>query len=190
MKQTLILIARPICRLVASALWQLIWLLPVWGMCWYGKVRFPEMIRAHFKVDQLEERLASVEKFAELMKNTASLSNPTALMHYISAQFSRFSVATKLNTMEMTSHFFQTLCLWGLNLIWILAVIYAVIRMVRSYRSRSQIFTTTTAVARELDSKFLLLQQEIMTLREEIQSLKKAPCASSPKQEKTNKPHE
>ena len=171
MKKTVSMFVHPICRLIVSMVWQLVWLAPLWMICWYAKLQAPLMIRAHFNVDQLEERLVSLDKFAEVMKNNTSFSNPAALMHYISAQFSRFSVATKLNTLEMTSHFVQTLCLWGLNLILIVATIYAIIRTIRSYRARTQVYTTVTAIAQELEPKFTLLQQEIKALHEEIQRL-------------------
>ena len=172
MKKTLISIARPICRLIASALWQLVWLLPLWGACWYGKLALPRIIRSHFNIDQAQDRLVSLEQFAETMKNASSLTNPTALMHYLSALFSKFSVSTKLNTLEMASNVSQTVCIWGLNLIWIIALIYAVVRTFRTYRSKSATYETATTVARQIQPQLILLQQEILALRQEIQDLK------------------
>ena len=172
MKNTLVAIARPICRLIAAALWQLIWLVPVWFICWYGKSALPQMIRAHFGADQARDRLTSLEQFAELMKSNASLTNPTAFMHYLSAQLSKFSAATKLNTIEITSGILQSICLWGLNLLWIIAIIYAVIRTIRLYRAKSEIRSTAIAIAKQLQPQIFILQQEILALREEIQELK------------------
>ena len=140
MKKTLVAIARPICRLIASALWQLLWLLPLSVVYWYSKQALPNMIRSHFGVDQAQAKLSSLEQFAELMKNNSSLTNPTAILHYLSAQLSKFSAATKLSTIEITSNILQTICLWGLNILWILALVYAVIRalMSVSQKKRSQ----------------------------------------------------
>lgn len=172
MKKTFLAIARPICRFIASALWQLVWLVPVWCVCWYGKITLPQMIRGHFGVDQAQDRLASLEHLAEVMKANTSLTNPTALMHYLSAQLSRFSISTKLSTLEMTSNVLQTICIWGLNLIWVAALIYAVIRTFKTYKSKTETYDTAAAVVRHLQPQLLLMQQQIMALRDEVHELK------------------
>ena len=172
MKKTFIAIVRPICRFISSALWQLVWLVPLWCVCWYGKWALPKMIRSHFRVDQTQEHLASLSQFADLMKNNSSLTNPTAFMHYLSAQLSKLSVSAKLNTIEMTSNILQTVCIWGLNLLWICALVYAVIRTFRLYHSKSEIFDTARAVVHQIQPQLVLMQQEIKALREEIQELK------------------
>ena len=142
------------------------------------------MIRAHFGIDQAQDRLNSLTQFADLMKNNASLSNPTAFMHYLSAQLSKLSVAAKLNTIEMTSNVLQTICIWGLNLLWICALIYAVIRTIRLYRSRSETFDTAKAVAHQIQPQLVLMQQEIMALRDEIEELKLQQLPKSKKSER------
>lgn len=172
MKKTLIAIARPFCRLIVSALWQLVWLLPLWCVCWYGKLALPRMIRTHFGVDQAQDRITALDQIAEVMKANTSLSNPTALVHYVSAQLSKFSISTKMNTLEIASNVLQTVCIWGLNLIWIAALIYAVIRTFRLYRSKSETFDTARAVVHEIEPQLVLMQQEIMALQDEIQELK------------------
>lgn len=172
MNKTFVTIVRPICRLIASALWQLVWLLPLWCVCWYGKWALPTMIRSHFGVDQAQDRLASLTQFADLMKTNASLTNPTAFMHYLSAQLSKLSVAAKLNTIEMTSNVLQTICIWGLNLLWICALIYAVIRTFRLYRSKSETYDTARTVVDQIQPHLVLMQQEIIALRDEIEELK------------------
>ena len=173
MNKTLVTIARPICRLIAAILWQLVWLVPVWLLCWYGKMTLPLKIRSYFGMDQAQDRLASLEQFAEVMKNNSSLTNPTAILHYLSAQLAKFSAVTKLNTLEITSNLLQTLCLWGLNLLWILALVYALVRILRLYRSKSATHETAVAVARQLQPQLILLRQELDALHEEIQDLKK-----------------
>ena len=178
MKKAFITIFRPICRLISAILWQLIWFIPVSCLYWYAKQIVPNMLRAHFGIDQAQDRLSSLEQFADLMKNNASLTNPTALLHYLSAQFSRFSVATKLNTMEMTCNILQTICLWGLNILWVLAIIYAIIRALRHYRNKSEIYATSMAIKKQLQPQLILLQQEIATLHREIQELKEMPSLS------------
>ena len=176
MKKAFMAFVRPICRLIGAALWQLVWLIPLWGVCWYSKRALPQMIRTHFGVDQAQDKLNSLEQFAEIMKSSSSLSNPTALLHYISAQLSKFSAATKLSTLEITSNILQTLCIWGLNLIWIIALVYAVVRTIRLYRDKANTYNTALSVAHQLQPQLLALQQEISALREEIQELKKAPA--------------
>lgn len=183
MNKTFAAIARPICRLIASALWQLLWLLPLWCVCWYGKLALPKMIRAHFGVDQAQDRLESLTHYADLMKANTSLTNPTALMHYLSAQLSKLSVAAKLNTIEMTSNVLQTICIWGLNLVWICALIYAVIRTIRLYRAKTETFDTARAVAHQIQPQLVLMQQEIMALRDEIEELKTQQLPKSKKSE-------
>ena len=190
MKKTLISIARSICRLVSSALWQLVWLIPLGCLCWYGKAVLPLKIRTHFNVDQLQDRLFSLEKFADLMKDNVSISNPTALVHYLSAQLTKFSTTTKLNTIEMASNLIQTICLWGLNLIWIAAVVYAVIRTIRLYRAKTEIYTTAQTVSALLQPQLLLLQQEVASLREEIKALKTPPTLIENNHRNLPKAHE
>ena len=70
----------------------------------------------------------------------------------------------------------QSICLWGLNLLWILAIIYAIIRTIRLYRSKSEIYETSLIISKQLQPQFLLLQQEIADLRQEIQDLKENPA--------------
>ena len=172
MKKTLIAIVSPFCRLVSAALWQLVWLVPVGGLCWYGKMAIPRVIRAQFNIDQAQDRLLSLDKFADAMKNSVSLTNPAALVHYISAQLTKFSISTKLNSMELVSGFLQTLCIWGLNAIWIVAVIYAIIRTFRHYRARTETNVVAQTVVARLTPQLIHLQQEITKLHEELQNLK------------------
>ncbi len=190
MKRTLIAIARPICRLIASALWQLVWLLPLWGVCWYGKSALPRMIRGHFGIDQAESKLASLTQFSDLMKANSSLTNPTAIVHYLSAQLAKFTATAKLNTLEITSNVLQTVCIWGLNLLWICALIYAVIRTIRLYRSKSETFDTAQAVTHQIQPQLILIQQQIMDLHNEIQELKLQQLQKPEQSEQTLLTHE
>ena len=164
---------RRVCRFIAAILWQLVWLVPVCGLCWYGKLVLPQMVRAQFGIDQTQDRLLSLEPFAEIMKHNTSFSNPTALLHYVSAQLSKISVSMKLNTLEASSEIFQTVCIWLINILWIVAVIYAVIRVFKTYRSKSKEYALAQRVARQIQPDIWALQREVMVLREEIQSLKK-----------------
>ncbi len=172
MKKTLMAIARPICRMTAGFLWQLIWLAPVYLFCWWGKMHFPHAIRTHFGLEQAQDRLTSLERFSEVMKNNVSLSNPAALGSYLSTQLSKFSMAAKLNTLEMTSGLTESLCVWWLNLLWIVAVIYAVIRTFRYYRAEKATYDAAQAVSHQLQPAFYALQQEIIALRLELAQLK------------------
>ena len=172
MKKTLLAIAYRFCRLVAAALCQLLWLIPVGILCWYGEKALPSFIQNHFGLDQARDRLTSLEQFAEVMKNNSSLSNPTAFLHYLSALFSKFAATTKLSTIEITTNILQNICLWGLNILWILAVIYAIIRTLRLYRAKSTTYDIAASVTRQIQPQLILLQEEIAALREEIQSLK------------------
>lgn len=182
MKKALITLCRSVCRFIAAALWQLVWLIPLWGCCWYGKSVLPRLIRSHFGLDQLQDRLTSLEQFSDLMKNSSSLTNPTALMHYLSAQLSRFSLSTKLSTIEITANILEKICIWGLNLLWIAAVIYAVIRTFKLYRHKSDTYETATTVAQQILPHLVLLQQEIITLQEQVQSLKENIALTPPKE--------
>ena len=190
MKKTFVMISRHICRLIASALWQLVWLVPICVVCWYGKLVVPNIIHSHFRLDEAQDRLVSLEKFAEVMKANTSLSNPTALVHYISAQLTKFSIAAKLNTLEMTSNICETVCLWGINLLWIVALIYAVIRTIRLYRAKSEVFETACTVVRQLEPRLMLMHQDISKLREEIQTLKQTSLLNSSEKENILLPHE
>ena len=184
MKKTLLAIAYRFCRLVSSALWQLLWLIPVGVLCWYGKTILPQAIQNHFGLDQARDRLTSLEQFAEVMKNNSSLTNPTALLHYISASFSKFAATTRLSTLEITTNILQNICLWGLNILWIVAVIYAIIRTIRLYKAKSSTYEIAASVTRQIQPQLILLQQEIAALRDEIQSLKEENLIESKQQTK------
>lgn len=164
---------RIICRFIASILWQLVWLIPLWGLCWYGKLFLPKLIRSQFAIDQLKDRLVSLEQFAEIMKKNTSFSNPTALIHYVSTQLAKISETVKLNTLEVTSDILQNLCVGVINLLWIVALIYAVIRVFKTFHAKTQEYALAHQVARQMQPDIWALQKEVMALRQEIQSLKK-----------------
>lgn len=174
MKKFWLACARKICRLVVATLWQLVWFIPFCGLCWYGKVILPEMIQQQFNIEQTQERLVSLEKFAEAMKQNTSLSNPTALWHYVSAQLNRISVSVKLNTLEATCDMLQNLCIWTIYLLWILAIIYAIIRIIRAYRAKTQAYSVAVQVVHQIRPDILILQNEVAALRAELQSLKQS----------------
>ena len=176
MKKFLISLSRVICRLIASVLWQLVWLFPLWGACWYGKMVFPQLIREHFGLEQMQNELAAWQQVAELMKSNTSLTNPTALMHYLSAQLSKLPLTAKINTLEVTCGVLQSLCVWGLNLVLILSLIYAIIRAIRLYRSKTETYETAVVVVRQLQPQLAKLHQEICTLQQELQDIKTYPA--------------
>ena len=172
MKKFWLACARRFCRLVAATLWQLVWFIPVSLLCWYGQLVLPDIIYHQFKIEQTQERLASLEQFAEAMKQNTSLSNPTALWHYISAQLSKISASVKLNTLETTNEVLQNLCIWAIDIIWILAVFYAIIRIVRAYRAKTQAYAVGVQVVHQIRPDILAIQNEISALKAEILSLK------------------
>lgn len=172
MKKLFLAVARPVCRLIVCFLWQLIWLLPVAIGYFYGKSILPTLIRKHFAVDQLQDQLVSLDKFAEVMKNNSSLTNPSAAFQYITTLVSKFSVSAKLNTLEMTSDILQSLAVFGLNLLAIIALIYAVIRTFRLYRSKTETFDTAAVVVAQLHPQLQALHQEILALQDELQKMK------------------
>ena len=179
MKEKFVAIVRPVCRLIAAALWQLVWLLPVYGAYWYGKSVLPSKIAAHFQIDQTRDRLASLERLADQMKQHTSLTNPAMLSQYLSTQLAKMSVSLKLNTLETTNNFLQTLCSWTIHALWILAVVYAVFRAFKAYQARTQTHMVAKQVVHEMNPQMLLLQREMIALREEVHSLKQSLAIAS-----------
>ena len=92
--------------------------------------------------------------------------------------------------MEMASNLLQTLCIWGLNAIWIVAIIYAVIRTFRHYRARTETNIIAQTVVTRLTPQLTHLQQEITKLHEEIQNLKQSSTVIDEPNENTPKKHE
>lgn len=172
MKKFLMHLGRVICRFVAAVLWQLVWLVPFWGLCWYGKKVLPGIIRSQFGVEQAQRKFDSLDQLAELMKQNTSLSNPTAVLHYMSAQMSKISMSVKLNTLEATSYAFETLAVWVVNLLWIAALVYAVFRVFKAYQAKTHEYALACQVVRQLQPDFVALQNEIAALRGEIYALK------------------
>jgi len=171
MNRKFLAVARPICRMIASLLWQLVWLLPFEGICLYLRIRIPTIINAHFGVDQLQDRLVSLEHFADYMKATSSISNPSAMFQYLSAQINKLAVSTRLHTVQMTADVIQSICLWGLSLLMICGVIYAVIRAFRQYRAKSEIYETAITIEKTLSAEFRSLHAEIEKLQQQIAHL-------------------
>lgn len=172
MKKKLFALARSFCRLISCFLWQLIWLIPVGIFYFYGKLTFPSLIERKFALDQFQDRLISLEHFSATMKDNVSFTNPSALFQYLSAQLTKFSVSAKLNTLEMTSDILQSLCLLGLNIFVIIALIYAFMRSFRLYRSKTEIYDTAHSVVDLLAPQLNLLHQEVLALQDELQTLK------------------
>ncbi len=188
MKKILLVFARIICRFVAVVLGQLVWLMPLWGLCWYAKLNLPNFIYTHFGIDQTQDRLASLESFAEVMRQNTSLTNPTTLLNYIGVQLSKISVALKLNTLAATGHIMEVLGVGLINLVWILALLYAVIRIVRVYREKSHEYALAQQITKQLRPDILDLQCEVAALREEVRALRENAALTS--EEKLSLPHE
>ena len=173
-KKFLLTLLRPVWQLIVAILWQLVWLVPVGLGIWYIKRILPAALNAHFGVDQARDRLVSLEQFVDVIKSAGSLTSPSFLMNYMSAQFSKFAVTVQLHTALVTTQILESICLWGLNLLGIIAVIYAVIRVFRHFRSRVQTDYIATSVSKkirpdieELKEQIILLQQQVQELRHE-----------------------
>ncbi len=172
-KKFILSLARFICRIISSILWQLVWLLPLWCLLWYGRFKLPQFMKIHFGIDQIQDRLVSLEHFTEVMKANSSLSNPSAILNYISAQLTKLNFTFKLNTTEMMAHIFQSTALWIMDAIWIIALVYAAIRAFRLFRTKSGQYDIAHQVAKQIAPEIFALRQEICILQQQVAELKR-----------------
>jgi len=173
LKKFFLFIAHFVCRLISSVLWQLVWLLPLWGLLWYGRFKLPLFIKSHFGVDQIQDRLVSLEHFVEVMKENSSISNPSSIFNYISAQLTKLNFTLKLNTAEMISNIFQSTLLWFMDAIWFIALIYAIIRAIRLFREKSGRYNMAHQIAKQITPEIFALRQDISALQQQVAELKK-----------------
>ena len=177
-KKFLLALFRPVWHLIVAILWQLVWLVPVGLGIWYIKRILPAALNGHFGVDQARDRLVSLEKFVDVIKSAGSLTSPSFLMNYMSAQLSKFTVTAQLHTALMTTQILESMCLWGLNLLGIIAVVYAVIRVFRHFRTRIQTDYVATSVAKKIHPDIEELKEQIILLQQQVQDLKDEVAAS------------
>ena len=177
---------RPIFRLIISALWQLVWLAPVALLYWYAQRTLPSFIQAHFGLETIQNKMNTLDNVAEVMKSSTSLTNPTALLHYVSTQLSKLALSFQLNATQMTASVLQSLCSWGLDILWIIAVIYALIRTIRTYRSKSEVYQTALSVVQQLEPQLSSLKEELEALRVEVQQFKQQSTQQLPPSEDTH----
>lgn len=178
-KNIIVSICRPICRLIACILWQLPWLGIFAGGVWWCKHKIPTAIHAHFGLDQAKEDLSFVVAMTKTLKSQASFTNPTAFFSYLGALLERTSTNAKYAALQMTANTAESIIIWGLDLILVLACIYAVFRVYKAWRADTKTYEMTKTIVNQitpsieaLSAQITILQQEVSDLKDELKSKK------------------
>ena len=178
-KNVLVVICRPICRLIVCILWQLPWLGIVALGVWWLKHTIPASIHAHFGLDQAKQNVELLTNIAKTMKSSASFTNPSAFVSYLGALLERTSANAKYAAVQMTASTAESIVIWGLDLILFIACIYAVFRVYKAWRADTKTYETTKTIVNQitphieaLSTQIAVLQQEVSDLKNELKSKK------------------
>ena len=178
-KNVIVSICRPICRLVACILWQLPWLAIIAGGVWWFKHKIPAAIHTHFGLDQAKENVDFITAMAKTLKSQASFTNPSAFFSYLAALLERTSANAKYTAVQMTASTAESIVIWGLDLVLVLACVYAVFRVYKAWRSDTKTYEMTKTIVNQvtphieaLSAQIAVLQQEVSDLKDELKSKK------------------
>jgi len=171
-KSCLISICRPICRLISCILWQLPWLGLIAGGVWWYKKTLPIAIQHHFGLDQADLSLQQTIERIKILKSVTSLSNPSSFISYLSALLDRTSANAKYTSLQLVSNTAETLVIFALNLLLILACIYALYRVYKAFRADTQKYHFVKSIVNQINPNIEALHAQISLLQQEIDELK------------------
>ncbi|MBP5343972.1 MAG: hypothetical protein J6Y85_02735 [Alphaproteobacteria bacterium] len=171
-KSFFISIFRPICRLISCTLWQLPWFGVIAGGVWWYKQTLPVAIQHHFGLDQADLSLQQSLERVRILKGMTSFSNPGSLVSYLSALFDRTSANAKYTSLQMIAGTAETVTIWALDLIFILACVYAVYRIYKAFRADTQKYHFAKSIVNQINPNIEALHSQITLLQQEIDELK------------------
>ena len=164
--------SRRICRLIACALWQLPWLGIVAGAVWWFKRVLPMSIRGHFGLDQAQDRLTSLTAYAKTLKGMTSISNPASFFSYLSALLEKTNANAKYATLQITVSTAEAIVLWALDLIFVIACVYAVYRVYKAYRADTKTYELSKTIVNQINPQIEALNAQLASVQQELDELK------------------
>ena len=168
----MISVCRPIYRFISCALWQLPWFGLVAGGVWWYKKTLPVAIQHHFGVDQADIYLQQAVERVRILKNITSISNPSSFISYLSALFDRTSANAKYTSLQLVANTAESITIWALDIIFILACVYALYRVYKAFRADTQKYHFTKSIVNQINPNIEALHAQISLLQQEVDALK------------------
>ena len=148
------------------------WLALVWGGGWYLCATIPATFYAYFGVESAERQLAIMTRYANLTKQLASLSNPTAFFSYMGALFDQSKASLYLSTVRMTADTGISVATGLIYILGVLLTIWFVFRILKNYRLKMQEYRTARSVTQKIIPMLEKIDAELAALKSEIQTLR------------------
>ena len=149
-------------RLIISVLWQVPWFGSVWIVIWYVQKNLVTYLTVAFELSAHINNAHLLSERTNLLKKGLSLTNPMGYADYIGAVsadiFAQAKVSTIQQTIRLLSGFFDGV----LDIVWMIACVYAFFRVLRTYKSKTQ----ENDIANAVVSKLLPILTEIKSDRQ------------------------
>ena len=159
-------------RLLVAICHQIPWVLAGVALHFYAHYTFPIKIQSAFGIVEAETRLAQATQSTAFMKNMISISNPIASVNYLTSLAQQTIAWSRLNSSQMFANAGIAFSLWLVDAFLFIGGFYLIWRVIKTYRQKGHQKESAHLVSKEIAPYFKNLQNEIQTLREEIQSLK------------------
>ena len=153
--------------LVGALLGQLIWLIPLEIGGWYVYTKLPEWSESYFGIYAAQQMAHDWSvRLAELSEPV--LWNPATISAYLKALFMSMSTASKVYTLVSLAGIVSGVGRLMTDILGIVAILYAIIRMKRAYRAKTQVHDVAEAVVQILLPEIKKLQTDISELARQI----------------------
>ena len=124
--------------LATSVLWQLPWLGGLFVIIWYVKKNLMTYLMISFELNTHVLNANILGERTKLIKKSLSLTNPMGYADYAGAVSADLFAQAKVATLQQTVQFLNNFCVGLLDIVWVITCIYAVIRVLRLYRTKKQ----------------------------------------------------
>jgi len=159
-----------ILRLLGACLGQLIWLLPLGIGGWYAYTKLPEWSESYFGVAAAQQLAQGWNiRLAELSEPV--LWNPATIAAYLKALFASVAATSKLYTLVSLAGMVSGIGRLVFDILGVLAIIYAILRMKRAYRAKTQVHDVAVAVSQSLLPEIEKMQAQISELTQQVNRL-------------------
>ena len=159
-----------IIRLSGAFLGQLIWLIPLGVGGGYVYTKLPEWSESYFGVFAAQQLAREWHaRLAELSEPV--LWNPSTIAAYLKALFVSVATTSKAYTLVSLAGMITGIGRLILDILGVVAIVYAVLRMKRAYRSKTQVHDVSAAVCQSLLPEIEKMQVQIAELAQQVERL-------------------
>ena len=151
-------------RMIKITFIECLWLIPLLIGCWYVKKHLSVWCDDYFGIPATEQRIAVLTERLNRAGEPV-LWNPATIATYVKIGFLNLTAATKLNSLLLVSGLSAKIGSILASILQFLAIVYALIRLKRAYRSETQTRSVANSVCRALIPEIEALRAEITELR-------------------------